>query len=113
MDITTRHKDEEVIIDILVQDDAGAAIANPALHTVSIVISSTAGGDALGSVKYDFTLADSGTARFRRVLSPTDLSALTEGTTYYYNIWSKESLTPPVLRAKGTISLLQSISLPA
>ena len=113
MDINTTHKDEEVTVDILVQDANGNPIAAPALHAVSMVISDTGGGAALGNTKYDFTLADSGTARFRRVLSPSDLSALTEGVTYHYNIWSKETAKVPVLRDKGTISLLQSISLPA
>ena len=114
MDITTKHKDEEIIVDVLLQDEAGSPIANPASHTVSIVISATAGGDALGGVKYDATLAEAGTARFRRVLSPADLSGLTEGAPgYFYNIWSKEGAAAPVLRAKGKLSLLQSISLPA
>ncbi|MGR3463603.1 hypothetical protein [Limimaricola sp.] len=113
MDITTKHKDEEIIVDVLLQDAAGSPIANPASHTVSIVISAYEGGLALAGAKYDATLADAGAARFRRVLSPADLAALAEEFTYYYVIWSKEGAAVPVMRAKGKLSLLKSISLPA
>lgn len=113
MDIISKHKDEEIVVDILLQDKSGTPVANPASLVVSVVISDSAGGDALNATRYDATIQDAAAARFRRVLSPSDLSGLTEGLSYHYNIWSKEGTAAPVLRAKGKISLQPSISLPA
>lgn len=113
VDINTQHKDEEVIIDILIQDTLGAAIPDPASHTVYIVLSTTPGGAALDATKFPFTLEDAPTARFRRVLSPTDLASVQElPASYFYNIWSTKPGTIPVHRAKGKFSLIESISLP-
>jgi hypothetical protein len=113
VNIESKRKDEEVVVDLYLVTPSGQAEANPASLAVSIVISDTAGGAPLGGVKFDFALLDAATARYQRTLSPADLAALDEGKVYHYNVWSREAPRPPVFRASGQIKLLPSISLPA
>ena len=112
VDIDTKHKDEEVIIDLFLLKPDGTAESDPASKVVSIVFSSSAGGKAINATKFDFTLLDAPTAHYRRVLSPADLLSLEEDKPYNYNLWSKHLNQVPVFRGSGTFKLLFSISLP-
>lgn len=110
--ISGAFKGEQVTIDIALQDGAGSPVSSPASYTVSMVFSTTAAGDPIGDTVHAFALEDAPTANFRLTLSAADLAGFVEGTTYYYNIWSKLGSADPLLRAKGTFSLGASIELP-
>lgn len=94
-------------------DSAGDPVSAPGDYTVTMVIATTPGGDALGGDRFAFTLADAPTARFVRTLSVADLASVTEGVPHYYNIWAGVDPDPEEVVAYGRLTLLASIALPA
>jgi hypothetical protein len=53
---------------------------------------------------------DAPEAKWEISLTPDDLSDLSEGKVYYYNIWSQLTPDTPILQAKGRFTLLDSIN---
>lgn len=109
--ISTIYKGEPVSIDFYAKDPSGDVIASPASQTVHMTVSETDGGSVLqgwSSSGSQINLADAGTGKFEIRLSRTDLALLTEGQTYYYNIWTELSGVRRV-QVVGTIKLLKSI----
>jgi hypothetical protein len=111
MEIKQYYKDEEVPVIIHIQDKDGVPVVNAADLSVYIVLSATKGGNALDGVDYQMAMIDQNDAIFQKVLSPAELTSVTENLTFYYTIWSREVGKPPVHRDAGTILLQESISL--
>jgi hypothetical protein len=108
----TAFKGEQLVIDLVLQDEGGNPVTEPAGYTVTLAISTSAGGAPIVSA-LTFDLVEPEDARFRRVLSPEDLAAVSEERIHYYNVWAAEGSATPALRAYGTLRLRGSIEVPS
>lgn len=106
--ISGTHKDETFVCNLLARAPGGSdVIETPASQTITMTISETAGGSPLLELT-SWTLADAATGLFSKTISEADLSTMTEGRLYHYNIWS-ESGGSAFLQVKGTFVRSQSI----
>lgn len=110
-DITAFHKGETVVIDLAAKGRDGLTLPSAASYTARITFASTAGGvpvlefAALPQVG----LIDAAGAAWQFVLTAADLSALNEGVTYFYNLWTDNGSGDVLLQAYGEFKLNTSI----
>jgi hypothetical protein len=109
------HYDEYVEILFQGRDRSGYPLSDAASQVITLVISGTAGGVADPGGEWStatghIVLVDAPEAKWEISLTPDDLSDLSEGKVYYYNIWSQLTPDTPILQAKGRFTLLDSIN---
>ena len=102
-------KGEAVEITLLAKNVDGTPLtdANDAIVIMTIGLSPS--GEPLLQFDDKHTLLDLPTARFNITLSALDVTLLTEGKAYYYNMWTQALTGDPRLQGKGKISLNKSI----
>ena len=107
-DLTDRfHYGSLIEITLLAREPDGEVIASPASQVVTILFAETRGGAAVASFNGSpqVTLQNANTGEYLIQLNASDYSALSEGTRYYYEIWTKLSTNPPLLQVRGEINL--------
>jgi len=111
--IEDRHKGEAVEILFFAKDPDQTVITDPGDQTITVTISDTVNGDPVNNLIFSTApyviLTTVQTGEFLIQLTNETLSSLTEGLTYYYNIWSQLDNEPRRLQAKGKIVLGGSI----
>lgn len=108
-DIIEFYKGEYVEIDFFAKNRDGSVLSSPSTQTVAFTVAETQEADPLLSFSTvdKITLSDEATAKFTIGLLATDLTAMIEGRTYYYNIWV--GTTQRTMQAKGKFVLQKSI----
>ena len=112
-DITEPHKGEAIAILLDAKDPDGTVISDPANQTITITVSETVNGPPLENFTFSESpyvlLTEVQTGQYFIQLTSNLTASLTEGLTYYYNIWSQLNGEPKRLQAKGKIVLNGSI----
>lgn len=108
--ITEFYKGEPVTIRLFARDPGGAAvIASPASQVIKVTVGETKRGSAKLTFTSNYTLVSATTGEFLITLAASDVSSLTEGETYFYNIWSQLNSEDPRLQKWGKLILGPSI----
>ena len=111
VDIWNFHKGELLAITLLAKNPDGSPLSSPATTAVTMTLARTVGGTPFvefSTANGAITLSDAPTSTFGIQLVPSQTSALVEGKTYYYNIWTGIA-DAKILQAKGTIKLINSV----
>ena len=112
-DITDRHKGEAIEILLLAKNPDQSVITDPNNQTITVAISETVNGAPIQNLVLSespyVVLLVAETGEYFIQLTDAVLTNLTEGLTYYYNIWSQLNSEPRRLQAKGKIVLGGSI----
>jgi len=115
VDIIGFHKDEFVEIQFFGKDRKGEVLPSAEGQTVTLVLSRTAGGNAVDGLKWStgtghITLTDEPNSEWKLAFSPDDFAEVSEGRYYFYNIWTQLNPGAPILQACGRFVLRPSIS---
>lgn len=107
--ITNFYKGEAVEFTLLAKNPDGTVITTPLLQTLILTIGSSINGAPELEFDDKHTVVDESLGKYQLLLSAANVSALVEGKTYYYNLWSKLAAADPRLQAYGKILLQKSI----
>jgi len=112
-DVTEPHKGEAIEILLYAKNPDETVISDPANQVITITVSETVNGSPLENMTFSsspqVSLLVAETGEYFIQLTSTNTAILTEGLTYYYNIWSQLNSEPRRLQAKGKIVLSGSI----
>lgn len=103
------YKGETATIALLAKNPDGSIISNPTDQTIIITIGTTLSSAPILEFNDRFTLQSALTGSFSVSLSDEDMSSLTEGKVYFYNLWSKHLTADPRLQTFGKFLLQKSI----
>ena len=110
-DIDTFHEGEGLALTLAAKNRDGSVITTPASQTITFEIATKKGGPA--SLTFNSSpqvvLTDSGTGTWTIAPTASDLSTMTEGKTYYYNIRSQLGAADPILQKKGKLVIQPGI----
>ena len=112
-DVTTFHSGEDIIIELFAKTDDGDKLPAPGDEEITIVIGTRRGNVVLReNASPQVSLTDSGEAHWTIRLDATDdLTVITPGVAYRYNIWSQNSVTGvEYLQARGRLVYQPSLS---
>ena len=106
------HKGETVSITLKARNPDGNIISSPLDQEVYFTLSDTPGGTAIYTgtkTGGDVVVTDEDCGKYLIQVLPASLTAIADGTEYFYNVWTGNPPGVLLLQAKGKFKLQESI----